>query len=201
MKLLLFFSLLALGAPAVLAQEVPAQAPAPRPPVADPAMERPVTPAGAFGRSLLVPGWGHVATGSPTRGAFYVTAQSATAWMIWKSASQRRVAQRFRRTELRAVEEEIRRGGVADPDSVRLLAEGSERVERWDELVERRGDQVEDWAALAIFLVLLGATDAFVSAHLADFPEPLALEVFPRGANGGWEVGLRLPFGRTRAAP
>jgi len=96
------------------------------------------------------------------------------------------------------VEDEIRRRGVMDPDSVRFLAEGDDRVERWDELVERRGDQVEDWVALGLFLVFLGATDAFVSAHLADFPEPLSLEVLPRMGGGGWEVGLRVPFGLSR---
>jgi hypothetical protein len=188
------------GVPGLAAQDVPPVPPglAEGPPVVDPAQEGPITPGGAFVRSLLLPGWGHLAVGSPTRGAFYIAAQTATGWMLWKSASRRRTALRFRRTELRSVEEEIRRGGVLDPDSVRVLAEGSERVERWDELVERRGDQVEDWVALGLFLVFLGATDAFVSAHLADFPEPLSLEVLPRPGGGGWEVGLRVPFGPRR---
>ncbi|TVR56575.1 MAG: hypothetical protein EA421_03130 [Gemmatimonadales bacterium] len=188
------------GLPGLAAQDVP-----PEPSglvgdaaVADPAQEGPITPGGAFARSLVLPGWGHLAVGAPTRGAFYITAQAATGWMLWKSASRRRTALRFRRTELRSVEEEIRRRGILDPDSVRFLAEGNERVERWDELVERREDQVEDWAALGLFLVFLGATDAFVSAHLADFPEPLSLEVFPRMGGGGWEVGLRIPFGPQR---
>ena len=187
------------GVPGLAAQDVPMAPPglAGDAPVVDPAQEGPITPGGAFARSLVLPGWGHVAVGAPTRGAFYIAAQSATGWMLWKSASRRRTALRFRRTELRSVEQEIRRGGILDPDSVRFLAEGDERVERWDELVERRGDQVEDWAALGLFLVFLGATDAFVSAHLADFPEPLSLEVFPR-MGGGWEVGLRLPFGSRR---
>lgn len=185
--------LLGLGAMGASAQVVPEDTPG-RTPVEDPADAAEVTPGGAFARSLLLPGWGHLASGAPSRGAFYVAAQSATGWMLWKSMARRRSVQRFRRTEFRSVEDEIRRSGVSDPDSIRFLAEGSERIEEWDELVERRGEQVEDWAALAIFLVLLGATDAFVSAHLADFPEPLSLEVIPRGAVGGWEVGLRIPF-------
>jgi hypothetical protein len=194
---LLLACLLGFGAMGAGAQVVPVDPPG-RTPVQDPADAADVTPGGAFARSLLLPGWGHVASGAPTRGAFYVAAQSATGWMLWKSMARRRSVQRFRRTELRSVEDEIRRSGVSDPDSIRFLAEGSERIEEWDELVERRGEQVEDWAALAIFLVLLGATDAFVSAHLADFPEPLSLEVVPRGAGGGWEVGLRLPFALRR---
>jgi hypothetical protein len=192
--------ILSAGVTGLDAQEVPAAPPglAGDAPVVDPAQDGPITPGGAFARSLVLPGWGHLAVGAPTRGAFYIAAQTATGWMLWKSASRRRTALRFRRTELRSVEEEIRRGGILDPDSVRFLAEGNERVERWDELVERRGEQVEDWAALGLFLVFLGATDAFVSAHLADFPEPLSLEVFPRVGGGGWEVGLRFPFGPRR---
>ena len=190
------------GAPVAGAQEVLVDRPAPpaNAPVAELAQEGMITPGGAFARSLVLPGWGHVVSGAPTRGAFYMAAQSATGWMLWKSTARRRSALRFRALELRSVEEEIRRGGVLDPDSVRFLAEGSRRVEKWDELAERRADQVEDWAALAIFLVFLGATDAFVSSHLANFPEPLSLEVFPRGGGGGWAVGLRLPF-QPRPSP
>jgi hypothetical protein len=193
---LLTAGLISVGALEAQAQIVPEERPevAGGAPAVDPADQAPVTPGGAFARSLLVPGWGHVAVGAPTRGAFYVAAQTATAWMLWKSASRRSSALRYRSLELRAVEDEIRRSGVVDPDSVRFLAEESARVERWDELADRRGEQVEDWAALGIFLVLLSATDAFVSAHLADFPEPLSLEVIPGGPGAGWEIRVRFPF-------
>ena len=47
----------------------------------DPPPERqdtipPVTPLGAFGRSLILPGWGQVAVGRPTRGAIYFAAEA-----------------------------------------------------------------------------------------------------------------------------
>jgi hypothetical protein len=183
------------GAQVVPPGETEVQDPAPR----DPALDAPITPSGAFVRSLLVPGWGHLVTGAPSRGAFYMAAQSSTAWMIWKSSVRRRSALRYRRLELGAAEAEVRRTGVASPDSIRFLAEQSERVERMDELVDRRGQQVEDWVALGIFLALLGATDAFVSAHLADFPEPLSVELHPGRGGQGWEVGIRLPLGRRRS--
>ena len=45
--------------------------------------------------------------------------------------------------------------------------------------------------ALGIFLVLLSAADAYVSAHLARFPDPLDLETSV-APNGGIDVGFRV---------
>jgi hypothetical protein len=150
-----------------------------------------VSPGGAFLRSLVVPGWGHVVTGAENRGAFYVAAQSASAWMLLKSISKRREARRFRDMEFEAAGARIGASGLVPSDSVRVRAERDARVEQWDETVEARGQQVEDWAALGVFLVLLGATDAFVAGHLMDRPEPLSLDVRP-GARGGWELRLEV---------
>lgn len=154
-----------------------------------------VSPGGAFARSLLVPGWGHVVSDAPFRGAVYVGAQSGTAWMLAKSLNRRRTARRFRSDELRIVEAELRASGIQEPDSVRFLAEQDERIEAWDELLETRDQQVEDWFSLGLFLVLLGAADAYVAAHLADRPPPLTIEVLPGRAIGTWTVGVHLPVG------
>jgi hypothetical protein len=155
----------------------------------------PVSPGGAFARSLVVPGWGHMVSDAPFRGAVYVAAQSGVAWMIAKSVLSRSAARRFRATEMEVVRDEFRLQGVQDPDSLRFLAEGDPRVGRWDDLIDARGEQVEDWVALGIFLTLMGAADAFVAAHLADFPEPLSMEVHPRPASGGVEIRFRMPVG------
>ncbi|TVP75636.1 MAG: hypothetical protein EA352_07770 [Gemmatimonadales bacterium] len=156
--------------------------------------EDPVSPGGAFVRSLVLPGWGHASVGSGTRAAFYAAAQSGTALMILKSASRQRTARRFAREERRLVEDELRLQGVASPDSLRVLAGVDPRVSEREELVERRGQQVEDWLALGIFMTLLGAADAYVAGHLADFPQPLALDVGRRPGDLAWEVSLRIPF-------
>ncbi|TVP53722.1 MAG: hypothetical protein EA351_14640 [Gemmatimonadales bacterium] len=156
----------------------------------------PVSPAGAFGRSLLVPGWGHFASESPSRGAFYVAAQSATMWMIFKSASKRRSAERLREVERVAVKSELRLTGIQNPDSLRFLSDSDPRVQGWDDLRETRSQQVEDWISLGVFLTLLGAADAFVAAHLADYPEPLTINVLPGLGPGEVEFRLSYPFGR-----
>jgi hypothetical protein len=86
---------------------------------------------------------------------------------------------------------------MTDPDEVAVAIATDPAVQAWEGLAESRGQQVEDWAAISIFLVLLGAADAYVSAHLMDFPEPLAVRVIPTGRDGGVEVGLALSLGRS----
>jgi hypothetical protein len=158
----------------------------------------PISPRGAFLRSLVLPGWGHLAVNAPGRAGFYMAAQGGTVWMLGKSILRQRSASRFRDAEFDLVQDELRARGIQSPDSLRLLTAQDPRVERWDDLVDIRGEQVEDWLALGIFLSLLGATDALVAAHMADYPEPLRFSVTPRlgpGASpGGWELRLRLPF-------
>ena len=64
-------------------------------------------------------------------------------------------------------------------------------------LVENRSQQREDWMAVSIFFLLFGAADAFVTAHLQDFPEALEanLEVSPESGVG---LGLSLPVNLFR---
>jgi hypothetical protein len=154
-----------------------------------------VTPGGAFLRSLVVPGWGHLASDSPTRGAFYVAAQTGSFWMIVKSFAQRRSAERFRESAREVVQAELRLQGVESPDSLRVLSDQDPRVADWDELRDTRSQQVEDWVTLGVFFTLLAAADAYVAAHLSDFPEPLAIQMTPWEGRGV-EVRVSYPLGR-----
>ncbi len=165
-----------------------------------------VTPRGAFIRSLVVPGWGHVASRSYARAGFYVSALSGSLWMLQQAVVRRDEAASFVQVERELAMLRLMAAGVDPGDELDAALENDDlvqardaMVEARDALVEARDGQVEDWTALSIFLVLIGATDALVAAHLADFPEPLALRVLPRGAG---EVELRvsiplewLPFG------
>ena len=45
----------------------------------------PISPLGAFGRSLVLPGWGQLEVGRPARGAFYFAAESVFLFMVFKS--------------------------------------------------------------------------------------------------------------------
>jgi hypothetical protein len=157
-----------------------------------------VTPRSAFVRSLLVPGWGHVATESYARGGFYVTTQAAGLWMLWKSLHRRSDARALGEVERRTARARLTAQGVMDPTEILDGIEGDPAVQEWNDLIEARAQQVEDWAALSIFLVLIGAADAYVAAHLMDYPEPLALRVLPGETPGAVELRISVPLPLTR---
>ena len=59
-----------------------------------------------------------------------------------------------------------------------------------------RGDskrqEHEDWAVLLAFNHLLSGLDAYVSAHLADFPGDLRIEAVPRGVGAAVSIPFRV---------
>jgi hypothetical protein len=154
-----------------------------------------ISPGGAFLRSVIVPGWGHVATGSYVRGGFYVAVQTASLWGLWQTMDRRAQASEYRALERQLVAARIKAGGGSSPESIQTEVDRDPSVQNREALVEARDQQVEDWTALSIFLVLLGGVDAFVAAHLSDYPEPLTLRVLPVGADGV-EIQVSLPMNR-----
>lgn len=54
--------------------------------------------------------------------------------------------------------------------------------------ITAKRQEVQDWLVLWIFNHLFAGAEAFVSAHLVDFPRDLQLRAFPRG------VGISLPL-------
>jgi len=163
-------------------------------------VHRGVSPGGAFLRSVLIPGWGHAAAGSYTRGGFYVVGQGMTTWMLFKTNARLDQARRQVLVSEREAEARILAGGATDPDSISALLDEDEAVLGARDLAELRSQQWEDWLALGIFLMVLGGADAFVSTHLADFPLPLTLEIplpltLETGAEGIVEIGVSVPVG------
>lgn len=143
---------------------------------ADTATTRGVSPGGAFLRSMLIPGWGHAAVGDYVRGGFYFAAEAGTGWMLFKTLSFLDAAREKRdalETDARA---RLQARGIMDPDSVTTLLEENEALQAAESLVRAREAQREDWLALGIFFLLLGGADAFVSSHLAGFPQPVNID-------------------------
>jgi hypothetical protein len=56
--------------------------------------------------------------------------------------------------------------------------------------VSAKRQEVQDWIVLWVFNHLFSAAEAFVSAHLQDFPRDLKLQALPRG------IGFTLPVPR-----
>ncbi len=154
----------------------------------------PISPGGAFWRALLLPGWGHAAIGAHGRGAFYATAQASSVYAFLRThirLTEARKSLLFREEELRAA---AVAGGETDPDALEALLEEDDLRTELQALVDARESQQEDMLAFSIFLVLLNSADAYVSAHLARFPDPLDVEVRPAPA-GGLDVTFRVPLG------
>ena len=182
---------------AVLPVALGAQEPTPVAPPAelppDVGVPVPVGPGRAFLRAILVPGWGHVSIGSHTRGGFYFLTETASAWMVVRTHSRLDAAKDVRDLRLDEVRSALLARGVTDPVVIAAAQEADESVISARSLVEARSQQFEDWLVLGIFFVLLSGADAFVSAHLRDFPEPVGLELRP--VDDALEWGVTLPLG------
>ena len=152
-----------------------------------------VSPGGAFLRAALFPGWGHAAIGSYTRGGFYFGAQAATLYTLLRTRTRIGTVQDRVRLMEQVVLTELSSAGITDPEAVQEALDDDGRVNRVRRLLDSRKEQQEDLIALSIFLVLLSAADAYVSAHLARFPDPLELETNVTGA-GLVEIGFRVPL-------
>ena len=149
-----------------------------------------ITPRGAFLRSAVIPGWGHAVVGAHGRGAFYFLMEAVSGFMIVKT--QTRLALARDRASLREslVRSRIVESGVEDLEEIEELLAADEVLEDLRGLEEARSEQREDWLALGIFFLFLGGADAYVSAHLSDFPGAVEVNATP---SGGVEVGISVP--------
>jgi hypothetical protein len=170
------------------AQEAPAAEPASQEALLEPLG---VSPGGAFLRAVLVPGWGHVAIGSHTRGGFYFALESLTGYAFLRTRA--RLSEARDRAALResVVRAELAAEGITDFDEIQARLDQDETLTGFQDLVESREGQQEDLVAWGIFLLFLSGADAYVSAHLGRFPAPLAIDVSPLGTDRA-EVALRI---------
>lgn len=189
--LVLIWSALIWGRPAS-AQEVTGEAAAPDSLVPPDSLTRRLSPAGAFLRGALIPGWGHAASGSLTRGAFYFGIETAAGWMVFKTWRKLRVARNQVALWEDRVTASLMSQGITEQEEIDSRLEQHDEIARLRELADSRREQREDWAAVAIFFLLMSGVDAFVSAHLQDFPEPLTVEGDPGGTIS---LTIRVPVG------
>ncbi|MDH3270383.1 MAG: DUF5683 domain-containing protein [Gemmatimonadota bacterium] len=154
-----------------------------------------ISPGAAFRRALVFPGWGHAAIGSYTRGGFYFTAQGAILYTALRTRvrvgeSQDRV--RFREGVLL---DRLAKEGVTDPEEIQQRLDDDRDLSELRGLLDSRKEQQEDMVALGLFFFLISGVDAYVSAHLARFPDPLELDARP-GPGGTVDLALRVPLPR-----
>jgi hypothetical protein len=118
----------------------------------------PLTPGGAFLRSLVVPGWAQAELGFETRGAFYFLAEGFSLFMVARSQIRLSHAERT----------------APDPET--------------SDLVSARRQQREDWIALAVFWAFFSAADGWVSVHLFGFEERTGLRPEDVAFRVGWKI-------------
>ena len=152
-----------------------------------------ITPGGAFLRSALVPGWGHTRVGAHGRGAFYFMVETVNAFLFFKTRSRLAKVKDQRALLEEVVTARLLAQGVEDPEEVEASLAEDPGVSDLRLREDSRSEQLEDWTALGIFFLFLSGADAFVSAHLADFPAPVEINPTP---SGGVEVGFSIPVGR-----
>lgn len=161
-----------------------------------------LTPGRAFVRSLLIPGWGQFSQGARVRGTVYASLQGASAFMLVKTQikvndaqddaeSLREFAIDSMRADALEQQDTMLIRILANEDSAQARADSTEAVSDKLALTESRKRQREDWIALAIFFTLASGVDAYVGAHLADFPGTVSARPFRRG---GVLVEWSLPF-------
>lgn len=152
-------ALTVIGPPATLLAQQPEAAPATQQP--DTLFTPPpLSPGGAFLRSLVIPGWAQAELGFETRGAFYFLAEAFSLFMVARSQIRLSHAERT----------------AVDPET--------------SGLVSARRQQREDWIALAVFWAFFSAADGWVSVQLFGFEERTGLRPEDVAFQVGWKIPI-----------
>ena len=80
--------------------------------------------------------------------------------------------------------------GVSAMMALKAQSELNYLRETRSSLIDAKRQEVQDWIVLWVFNHLFSGAEAFVSAHLQDFPKDLQVRAFPGG------VGISLPVPR-----
>lgn len=196
--------LLALSALPAAAQQTPPPV-VPTAPVIEPddsTEHRGLNPRSAFIRSLIVPGWGQFSVGAPRRGAVFVALQGASWYMLVKTINKLGDVQDRESGRIDFVTDSLRTRmqtdtvlarQLADPDDFDARVESDSALISIQSLVSSREEQRQDWIAYTIAVTLMSAVDAYVAAHLADFPATITTR--PR-ADGALQLKVSVPAQR-----
>jgi hypothetical protein len=163
-----------------------------------------VKPGIALIHSILLPGWGQLNAGAPTRAAVYFAGEAANLGMLAKTwlkladARDRRAARRAAigdSLNLAAKTDTLLAKRLENPLALDSVVAGDTIFRRLGSLTKARRRQREDWITYTVFWMLASGVDAFVSAQLSDFPGNVGIA--PK-SDGGVELSWTLPVRRPR---
>lgn len=162
--------------------------------VADTTVER-FPPGKALMRSLLLPGWGQFSVGAYKRGAFFVAAQGSSYYMLARTNSRLNEARDKHRAQRAIARDSILAIPDVDTANLELRIDSVDAVIARRSLVNSRERHMQDWITYTLFFTLASGVDAFVAAHLADFPVEVGAE--PQ-ANGSINMKFTVPLPSRR---
>jgi len=170
-----------------------------------------LSPRGAMFRSFLVPGWGQAAVGSYMRGGVFFTIEGSSWYMLLRTLARYNQARDVRdRVEQLAVDslnsliamDSAAAERLSDPSAYAAAVSNAGGVIRSRALVNSRRQQRQDWITYTLFFTLMSGVDAYVNAHLRDFPVDISSRA---RSDGSLAVSLRVApppwLGGTRRGP
>jgi hypothetical protein len=168
-----------------------------------------VSPRGAMLRSFALWGWGQASVGSYFRGGVWFSMEASTVYMLFRTIGRLRTAQEFHRRVVQAARDSLDAFVARDtmisrkvltPPVTRNLENPAAYEQALSEapgvatarkLVSARKQQRQDWVTYAVFFTLMSGVDAYVNAHLHDFPTTIASEV---RRDGSLSLSVRVPL-------
>lgn len=173
-------------------------------PVADTIPREFPSPRAAFLRAVIVPGWGHVYTDEYTRGAVYFALQSTSWFMLVKTLRKLNDVENLDERLTALAADSLEAAMAADPELADQLQDPNAYetalltypgLQNARSLARARRQQRQDWIAYTLFFTFAAGVDAYVTAHLKDFPVDIVTEP---GFDGRLNVGVQIPVGRRR---
>ena len=161
-----------------------------------------ISPRAAFLRSVIVPGWGQISAHAYNRAAVFITLQSASWYMLVKTLNKLSDAHKLEDDRLAwqtdslhtlMASDTMQNRILSDPDSFRVRVAAADTVVAIRSLIDSREEQRQDWIAYTLFLTLASGVDAYVAAHLADFPATISTR---RQSNGAYQLKVTVPLRR-----
>jgi len=161
-------------------------------------------PRGAFIRAMILPGWGHLYLGETRRAGVYFALETTSYFMLAKTLSKLSDVKERRDRLVTLGTDSLTAEMAQDTALARILADpvafetalaAYPGLQHERSLTRAREQQRQDWITYTLFFTFVSAVDAYVTAHLKDFPGDIMTTV---PSSGGLSLGVRLPVGSVR---
>jgi hypothetical protein len=170
-------------------------------PVPDSIVKEAPVPRAAFVRAMLLPGWGHLYLGETRRAGVYFALETSSYFMLAKTMSRLGDVKERRDRLVDAGTDSLNTAmaqdtalarKLADPEAFEAALAAYPGLQHERSLTRAREQQRQDWITYTLFFTFVSAVDAYVTAHLKDFPGDIMTTI---PTDGGLSLGVRMPVG------